>query len=127
MRKGILPGNSKSLWKAVKIAKNVSPTSIPINMKINNTVIPSHNVADSFAIFFEKKVAKIVGETVVNQNVYNGRRKLMADSSMFMTSLKITECVKDLKFKNTEGYDRIPQRILIDGLDIVRLFCNYLL
>ena len=38
---------------------------------------------------------------------------------MFMTSLKITECVKDLKFKNTKGYDRIPQWVLIDGLDVI--------
>ena len=79
MRKGILPGNSKSLWKAVKIVKNVSPALITINMTINNTVIPSHNVADSFTIFFEEKVARIVGETVVNQNVYNGCRKIIND------------------------------------------------
>ena len=34
---------------------------------------------------------------------------------MFMTSLNILECNDGLKLKNTEGYDRIPQRILIDG------------
>ena len=44
VRKGILPGNSKSLWKAVKIAKNVSPASIPINMKINNTDSMAHPI-----------------------------------------------------------------------------------
>ena len=32
-----------------------------------------------------------------------------------MTGNKIFECIGDLKLKNTEGYDRIPQRILIDG------------
>ena len=25
------------------------------------------------------------------------------------------KCIKGLKIKNTEGYDRIPQRIIIDG------------
>ena len=34
-----------------------------------------------------------------------------------MYSERIKECVKSLKIKNTEGYDRIPQRIIIDGLD----------
>ena len=34
---------------------------------------------------------------------------------MFMTSIKIAECIDGLKLKNTEGFDRIPQRALIDG------------
>ena len=29
----------------------------------------------------------------------------------FMTAIDIYECVKQLKIKNCEGYDRIPQRI----------------
>ena len=62
-----------------------------------------------------RKVAKIVGETVVNQNVYNGSRKMVTEPVMFMTGIKISECISDLKLKNTEGFDRIPQRILIDG------------
>ena len=53
--------------------------------------------------------------SIVNPNAYNGCRKIIADSSMFMTSLKILKCVDGLKLKNTEGYDRIPQRILIEG------------
>ena len=36
---------------------------------------------------------------------------------MFMTSSEISECTDELKLKNTEGYDRIPQRILIDDQD----------
>ena len=44
-----------------------------------------------------------------------------------MTGKRILECVKSLKIKNTEGLDRIPQRIIIDGLDslikpLVKLF-----
>ena len=35
VRKGILPGNSKSLWKAVKIAKNIGYSPIPNNKKVN--------------------------------------------------------------------------------------------
>ena len=36
---------------------------------------------------------------------------------MFTTRSNILECIDSLKLKNTEGYDRIPQRILIDGRD----------
>ena len=31
----------------------------------------------------------------------------------------ILECIKQLKIKNCEGYDRIPQRFLIDGIEIL--------
>ena len=34
---------------------------------------------------------------------------------MFMTRQNILECLDGLKLKNTKGYDRIPQQILIDG------------
>ena len=36
---------------------------------------------------------------------------------MFMTVENIRECMSNIKIKNTEGYDRIPQRILVDGLE----------
>ena len=34
-----------------------------------------------------------------------------------MSQSDIIECVKSIKVKNCEGYDRIPQRILVDGID----------
>ena len=34
-----------------------------------------------------------------------------------MMDITITECVRSIKIKNCEGYDRIPQRILVDGID----------
>ena len=36
---------------------------------------------------------------------------------MFMDQDSIQECVTTMKIKNGEGMDRIPQRILVDGLD----------
>ena len=44
---------------------------------------------------------------------------MAADPVMFMTGIRISECIKDLKLKNTKGYDRIPQRILLDGLEVL--------
>ena len=41
----------------------------------------------------------------------------MSDEAEFMTRDKVYECIKQLKPKNSEGYDRIPQRILLDGIE----------
>ena len=81
------------------------------------TAIPSFScdIAEVFAGFFDKKVVGIVESTMVDPGVYNGRQKIFAEDAMFMTGERILECIKGLKIKNTEGYDRIPQRIIIDG------------
>ena len=49
--------------------------------------------------------------------VYNGKRRVTARNKMFMDSDSIRECALGLKLKNCEGFDRIPQRILVDGID----------
>ena len=36
---------------------------------------------------------------------------------MFMDIFSIREVLQTLKIKNTEGFDRIPQRVLVDGAD----------
>ena len=36
VRKGIIPGNSKSLWKAVNIAKDVNSNEIPTKMLVKS-------------------------------------------------------------------------------------------
>ena len=35
---------------------------------------------------------------------------------MFMSMNNIETCMKAIKVKNCEGYDRIPQRVLVDGM-----------
>ena len=89
-----------------------------VNMTLNNEPVKYDQLSEGFAEFFEKKVGDIVKETVVNPRVYNGGQKIYAESSAFMTRDNILECMNGLKLKNTEGYDRIPQRILIDGRDL---------
>ena len=36
---------------------------------------------------------------------------------MFMTTNDIENCIRCIKIKNCEGYDRIPQRVLVDGIE----------
>ena len=49
--------------------------------------------------------------------VDNGKRKVVCNEYMFMTPKSIEECLKSIKVKNCEGHDRIPQRILVDGVN----------
>ena len=119
IQRTIIPGNSKSLWKAVKIAKDINTNDIPKVMYRNGEKINKVNIACSFAQFFNEKIQKIVNETQIDPIVYNGKRKLNALSENFMQPEHILLATKSLKIKNSEGYDRLPQRILVDGIDIL--------
>ena len=115
VRKGILPGNSKSLWKAVNIAKDINCTQLPDKLYQNGIEIPTSILADTFAEFFDKKVKLLIEETTTNRNVYNGKLKVNSNEKIFMNLSEVIECIKSIKIKNSEGYDRIPQRVLVDG------------
>ena len=71
---------------------------------------------DCFAEFFRDKVKSLSDQAQVSGTVYNGRKKVNSNEKMFMSMDDIIECVKSIKIKNCEGYDRIPQRILVDGI-----------
>ena len=88
-------------------------------MYLNDERVPDGGVADCFANFFEEKVDKIVKTAIIDPNVYNGKTKLTASKSNFMSEIDIIDCIKQLKMKNCEGYDQIPQRYLIDGLSVL--------
>ena len=53
--------------------------------------------------------------------MYNGHNKLLVDDRFFMSSEDVEECMATLKPKNSEGYDRIPVRILYDARKILNL------
>ena len=118
VRRGITPGNTQSLWRAVKIARDVNVSTMPKQMFGEGGVrVPENDLPDSFARFFDKKVKDIITSVSIDEDVYNGKELINANNSMFMDCLSIKNCVLSLKSKNAEGYDRIPQRILRDGLE----------
>ena len=49
----------------------------------------------------------------------NGFKKINSKDKFFMSSTDLKECIKNIKIKNCEGYDRIPQRVLVDGYTIL--------
>ena len=119
VRRSLVPGNSKSLWNAVNLAKDINPNTIPHNMSDNGSNIDPNNLSDAFAQFFDNKVKSIVDTCKVEDNVYNGTTKVFSHESNFMTTKNVSDAIKSIKIKNCEGYDRIPQRILIEGHDIL--------
>ena len=119
IRRGIMPGNSKTLWDAVKKAKDCNIDTIPDSLTLNNVPIAQANHAQAFANFFSNKVNSIVTQSVIDDNVYNGKKLFDCPSSPFMSNDNILECLKDIKIKNCEGFDRIPQRVLADGAELL--------
>ena len=102
-------GGNVNLWKAVKIAKNINSDAIPSNLTVGGLPIAAGQAANSFALYFSKKVNENVQKTNVDiNNVYNGKCKLIVQSRNFMTMSDVKECLADLNTKKCEGFDRIP-------------------
>ena len=119
VRRGIKPGNSKTLWDAVNLAKNCNIETIPESLTLNNIKLNPKDRAQAFANYFKEKVQTIVDSSKISSNVYNGKKLMASPPSPFMSSANILECLKDIKIKNSEGFDRIPQRILADGAEFL--------
>ncbi len=119
VRRSIVPGSSQSLWRAVKIAKDVNTTALPSQLYWNNAEINSVNLPDAFACFFDSKIRNVINEVEIDNTVYNGKKLVNTNNSMFMTPEAIRSCMLSLKPKNSEGLDRIPQRVLRDGIDFL--------
>ena len=76
VRRNIIPGNCKSLWDAVKTAKNGGVDCLPEKMTIGNVTVLGNERCNFFADYFESKVKAITDSTVVDPCVFIGDRKL---------------------------------------------------
>ena len=117
VRRNLIPGNTKSLWDAVKIASDINVSGLPDTLYENGIELPKDKVASAFGDMFTKKVKLIVDSTIINPQVHNGNQKILQYHNPAITAIDILECVKSLKIKNCEGFDRIPQRILSEGIN----------
>ena len=71
------PGNSKSLWTAINLAKDAGTPEIPNYMCFESVPVSENDVADCFADFFDSKVKKLEESGTIDQNVYNCARKIL--------------------------------------------------
>ena len=92
---------------------------LPDQMYQDGIQIPNEDLAEKFACMFEKKILDTASTTSIDNNVYNGSKKINEQNKNFMSEVNIRKSILSLKLKNSEGYDRIPQRILIDGMTIL--------
>ena len=97
----------------MKKAKDSNVDGLPDVIFENGTELNQNQHASAFANFFSEKVNSIVNQTQTNPNMYNGK-KVNVPNKFFMSSSDINDCLKTIKTKNCEGYDRIPPKILSD-------------
>ena len=112
------PG-SGSLWRSVKIAKNLNCESLTARLTLSGVPIATADRAEAFAAFFHEKITSHAQKTKVCQNVYNGKNKIIVQNRNFMQINDVKECMLSLKSKRCEGYDRIPLCIIADACDIL--------
>ena len=93
VRKGIIPGNNKSIWKAVNIAKDLNHDHMPPRMYNNRVEVAEDELPDCFADHFEGKIKSLVNNVRIDPNVYNGSCKVEVAEENFMTSLNILRAV----------------------------------
>ena len=74
-----------NLWKSVKIAKNLSGETLPMNMTLNNQPVAPGTFAESFAGHFSEKIRLNSIKAKLDANVYNGKCKLIVGCRNFMT------------------------------------------
>ena len=120
MRTKIKPNDQALLWKAVKIAKNISITGIPKTIKYNNkSASNDQNKADIMMDCFEDKIKNITSNLKISNRVNNGRRTFLShiNYNRNTNEEEINKLLKSMVSKNCSGYDRIPMSFLVDGRD----------
>ena len=120
VRKKILEGGQQGLWKGLKLAQSKPVEPIPKELK-NGTevfVMPGHQ-AQAFANYFKTKVEKVVEENQINHQVNNGTRLVVCGSHNFFTLELVRDIMLDLKYKPCFGSDRIPLKVLKDGVNFL--------
>ena len=74
VRKGITPGDSRSLWKAVNIAKDKNSSEIPTKMSDGVVEIDEEMIPESFAEHFSDKISGLLSTITIDPNVYIGKQ-----------------------------------------------------
>ena len=70
MRCCIHPGNTESLWKAVKVARDVNTNELPQEMFVGGLLTMKEDLPQLFAKFFNDKVAGLLEEVEIDEHVF---------------------------------------------------------
>jgi hypothetical protein len=119
VRSKIIPGNNKSLWDAVKIARDIEPTTLPETLTRDGISYDRMAAPMAFSKYFKSKISVLEESATIDEEIWNGEKIINSESVNFMTPERVEECLKNLKSKNCEGPDRLPLRILKDGATVL--------
>ena len=103
----------------MNVAKNINCNKVTSKMCDGEQDIKLENLADAFVNKFEQKVNTIKNSTPIDENVYNGKKKMTAANENFVMEFEIMEAISLIKQRNCGWCDRIPQRILVDRISIL--------
>ncbi len=103
IRRKVIPGNNKSLWDAVKIAKDIKPTPLPPILTRNETSYDRSVAPTAFSEYFKSKISVIEESMTINENMWNGKKIINSESFNFMTPERVEDCLKNLKSKKLRG------------------------
>ena len=78
-------GDNLSLWKAVKVAKDLNVNELPTTMRENRNEIDENELPDRVASFFHNKVKNLSESATIRNDVYNGQKKVSPDNKMFIS------------------------------------------
>ena len=86
---------------------NVTP--MPLCMFDNEQEIKNSELPDAFAKHFKAKVENLTNENNMNRNVYNGRKKIMANNFNFMNQQNVLEAISSIKLKIVKAMTIFPK------------------
>ena len=118
-----------NLWKAVNIALNKATKTMP-NIKTQDGEEMSNDKekAEAFSQYFKSKIASVSENTHIQQEVYNGRRKIVGlHEDEWITEELVASVIDGLSPKRCEGHDRIPLIFLIDGKEKLLSFVTVMM
>ncbi len=69
IRRKIIPGNNKSLWDAVKIAKDIEPTPLPPILTRNGTSYVRMAAPTAFSEYFKSKISVIEESMTIDEDM----------------------------------------------------------
>ena len=72
----IYPGNTSSLWKAVKKANDVNTNNLPQMMYENKFPLVNSDLPDKIAQFLNNKISRLTEEINISEEEYNGMQKV---------------------------------------------------
>ena len=70
IRRKLKPGNSKTTWDAVNIARDNETSQIPKKMHLQDEIINKEDQPESFANFFKTKIINLAYTCSTLDNVY---------------------------------------------------------